>query len=99
MWNEKPQNWDALKAPFRGGAQGSMIIVTTRSEDVASIMRTTSSSHHLNVLIDKSFLPRHYNADSSDTITDSTNVFTAAECLFPIRYHSFSTGLLFGSMI
>ena len=50
VWNEKPQNWDALKAPFRGGAQGSMIIVTTRSEDVASIMRTTSSSHHLDVL-------------------------------------------------
>ena len=50
VWNEKPQNWDALKAPFRAGAQGSMIIVTTRSEDVASIMRTTSSSHHLDVL-------------------------------------------------
>ncbi|RVW74186.1 putative disease resistance protein RGA3 [Vitis vinifera] len=50
VWNEKPQNWDALKAPFRAGAQGSMIIVTTRNEDVASIMRTTASSHHLDVL-------------------------------------------------
>ena len=50
VWNEKPQNWDTLKAPFRGGAQGSMIIVTTRSEEVASIMRTTTSSHHLHVL-------------------------------------------------
>ncbi|XP_034680739.1 putative disease resistance RPP13-like protein 1 [Vitis riparia] len=50
VWNEKPQNWDALKAPFRAGAQGSMIVVTTRNEDVASIMRTTASSHHLDVL-------------------------------------------------
>ncbi|KAL6326055.1 hypothetical protein AAG906_000930 [Vitis piasezkii] len=50
VWNEKPQNWDALKAPFRAGAQGSMIIVTTRNEEVASIMRTTASSHHLDVL-------------------------------------------------
>ena len=50
-------------------------------------------------LIDKSFFPRHYNVDSSDATTDSTNVFMAAECLFPIRYHSFSTSLLFGSVI
>ncbi|RVW74202.1 putative disease resistance RPP13-like protein 1 [Vitis vinifera] len=50
VWNEKPQNWDALKAPFSVGAQGSMIIVTTRNEDVASLMRTTTSSHHLDVL-------------------------------------------------
>ncbi|XP_034680500.1 putative disease resistance RPP13-like protein 1 [Vitis riparia] len=50
VWNEKLQNWDALKAPFSVGAQGSMIIVTTRNEYVASLMRTATSSHHLDVL-------------------------------------------------
>ena len=59
----------------------------------------TNVKVYLLKLIDKSFLPRHYNADSSDATTDSTNVFMAAECLFPIRYHSFSTSLLFGSVI
>ena len=44
VWNENPNHWDVLQAPFRVGAQGSVVIVTTRNENVASIMRTTTSS-------------------------------------------------------
>ncbi|XP_034680772.1 putative disease resistance RPP13-like protein 1 [Vitis riparia] len=52
IWNEDPSSWSTLQAPFRNGAQGSVVMVTTRLEDVASIMRTTSS-HHLSKLSDE----------------------------------------------
>uniref|UniRef100_F6HRT7 Disease resistance RPP13-like protein 1 n=1 Tax=Vitis vinifera TaxID=29760 RepID=F6HRT7_VITVI len=52
IWNEDPNSWSTLQAPFRNGAQGSVVMVTTRLEDVASIMRTTSS-HHLSKLSDE----------------------------------------------
>ncbi|XXG50768.1 hypothetical protein AAC387_Pa02g4703 [Persea americana] len=39
MWNEDPLEWERLKGYLRG-AQGSKIIVTTRSEKVALIMGT-----------------------------------------------------------
>ena len=40
VWIENPNTWSELQAPLKGGA-GSVIIVTTRSERVGSIMRTT----------------------------------------------------------
>ncbi|RVX13424.1 Disease resistance protein RGA2 [Vitis vinifera] len=52
IWNENPNNWSVLQAPFRVGAHGSFVMVTTRNENVASIMRTTAS-YHLNELSDK----------------------------------------------
>ncbi|KAJ9685545.1 hypothetical protein PVL29_017542 [Vitis rotundifolia] len=41
IWNESPDNWSTLQAPLKAGAQGSVIIATTRNEKVASIMGTT----------------------------------------------------------
>ncbi|KAM6602452.1 hypothetical protein CsatA_022061 [Cannabis sativa] len=49
LWSEDYDFWDTLRMFFNVGAQGSKIIVTTRSEKVASIVGTTAS-HHLNVL-------------------------------------------------
>ncbi|XP_057498838.1 putative disease resistance RPP13-like protein 1 [Actinidia eriantha] len=40
VWNDSPGEWDILKAPFMVGACGSKIIVTTRNQSVAFIMRT-----------------------------------------------------------
>ncbi|XP_034703506.1 putative disease resistance protein RGA1 [Vitis riparia] len=52
IWNENPDIWSTLQAPLKAGAQGSVIIATTRNEQVASIMRT-ASSYHLNELLDE----------------------------------------------
>ncbi len=51
VWNEDHNEWDNLRTSLRGGGEGSKIVVTTRSEKVASIMGTTYI-HHLNGLSD-----------------------------------------------
>ncbi|XP_052487464.1 putative disease resistance RPP13-like protein 1 [Gossypium raimondii] len=40
VWNENYAVWEQLSIPFKFGAQNSKIIVTTRNESVADIMRT-----------------------------------------------------------
>jgi len=39
-WNEKYEDWATLQAPFRAGATGSKIIITTRNDEVASSVCT-----------------------------------------------------------
>ncbi|KAJ9685486.1 hypothetical protein PVL29_017504 [Vitis rotundifolia] len=43
VWNEKSLRWDLLQAPFNVAARGSVVLVTTRNETVASIVRTMPS--------------------------------------------------------
>ncbi|XP_065868285.1 putative disease resistance protein RGA3 [Euphorbia lathyris] len=38
VWTEKESDWELLRLPFRAGAVGSKIVVTTRSKKVATIM-------------------------------------------------------------
>nr|AAK61315.1 NBS-LRR resistance-like protein B8 [Phaseolus vulgaris]AAK61319.1 NBS-LRR resistance-like protein B8 [Phaseolus vulgaris] len=40
VWNERPAEWEAVRTPLSYGAPGSRILVTTRSEKVASSMRS-----------------------------------------------------------
>ncbi|PPR81982.1 hypothetical protein GOBAR_AA38732 [Gossypium barbadense] len=43
VWNENPNAWEELRIHFSFGAQNSKIIVTTRHENVAAIMKTGQS--------------------------------------------------------
>ncbi|KAJ9685557.1 hypothetical protein PVL29_017554 [Vitis rotundifolia] len=52
VWNQDPIRWSSLKKTLRAGALGSAVLLTTRHEDVASIMRT-SPSYHLGELSDE----------------------------------------------
>jgi len=40
LWNENKPKWEELQKPLMFGVQGSMIVVTTRSKEVASTMRS-----------------------------------------------------------
>ncbi|KAJ6944462.1 disease resistance RPP13-like protein 1 [Populus alba x Populus x berolinensis] len=53
VWNEDYFEWDKLLTPLKFGAQGSKILVTTRNESVASVMRTVPT-HHLKELTEDS---------------------------------------------
>ncbi|CAL5440551.1 unnamed protein product [Camellia sinensis] len=45
VWNENRNDWEVLQVPFSIGANGSKIIVTTRSKIVSSMMGTTPAYH------------------------------------------------------
>ncbi|XP_062119316.1 putative disease resistance RPP13-like protein 1 [Humulus lupulus] len=75
VWCEKYDFWDTMRVIFRVGAQGSKIIVTTRSLKVASIVGTTGF-RHLNELNEEACLKlfvkivsrnEEFTADSDST--------------------------------
>ncbi|RWR86307.1 putative Nbs-lrr resistance protein [Cinnamomum micranthum f. kanehirae] len=49
VWNENHSEWEKLKVPLNGAAQGSRIVVTTRSRKVAEVMEATHI-HNLGIL-------------------------------------------------
>ncbi|ESR52394.1 hypothetical protein CICLE_v10010866mg, partial [Citrus x clementina] len=49
VWNEDPEAWRKLKSLLLGGANGSKILVTTRSRKVASIMGTRGGTTGYNL--------------------------------------------------
>ncbi|XVF83136.1 hypothetical protein PTKIN_Ptkin16aG0109300 [Pterospermum kingtungense] len=70
VWHENYVDWEELKCPFNFGAKNSKIIVTTRNERVASIMRTLPI-YHLTVLSDKDcwdLFAKHAFVDTSPSM-------------------------------
>jgi hypothetical protein len=69
VWNENCADWEVLSNPFKSVAPGSMVIVTTRNDSVASIMRT-APTHRLNTLLEDdcwSLFAKHaFYDDNSD---------------------------------
>ncbi|KAL5541322.1 hypothetical protein UlMin_044582 [Ulmus minor] len=55
MWNENYDDLEVMSIPFQYGAQGSKIIVTTRSHKVANILRS-ASTYSLKILSDENCL-------------------------------------------
>ncbi|XP_042518513.1 putative disease resistance protein RGA3 [Macadamia integrifolia] len=49
VWNKDPENWEILKEPLKSGSEGSKVIVSTRSCNVAKII-ATDYTHHLDIL-------------------------------------------------
>ncbi|XP_024929131.3 putative disease resistance protein At3g14460 [Ziziphus jujuba] len=50
VWNEDYFLWEEVKKPFQYGACGSKVIVTTRNESVASVMRNNVPSYQLPIV-------------------------------------------------
>ncbi|KAE8676369.1 Gibberellin-regulated family protein [Hibiscus syriacus] len=70
VWNEKYVDWEELRSPFGFGAKNSKIVVTTRSENVASIMRTVPT-YPLNILSDEDcweLFAKHAFVDTSPSM-------------------------------
>ncbi|KAL5565896.1 hypothetical protein UlMin_029060 [Ulmus minor] len=55
VWHENYDDWEVMSRPFQNGAQGSKIVVTTRSDKVAKIMRSVST-YSLKILSDEDCL-------------------------------------------
>ncbi|KAK8928371.1 putative disease resistance protein RGA3 [Platanthera zijinensis] len=56
VWSESQEKWDKLRTLLAVGGKGSQILVTTRSERVASIMGTVSPYRLLNLTLNDCWL-------------------------------------------
>lgn len=73
VWCEKSIDWDVFLAPFRSAAEGSKIVVTTRSEVVSSLVGTIptyhleglSDDHCWSLFASRAFKDRNFHAYSS----------------------------------
>ncbi|KAF2319715.1 hypothetical protein GH714_018190 [Hevea brasiliensis] len=67
VWNKNYDHWNTLRSPLMYGAPGSRVIVTTRDEDIARMMKTIQY-HNLNCISDedcwKLFLDHAFDSGS-----------------------------------
>ncbi|MED6106620.1 hypothetical protein PIB30_005897 [Stylosanthes scabra] len=52
VWHDQKDTWEHLLKPFQHGNHGSKILLTTRSEKVASVVATTELHYQLSLLSD-----------------------------------------------
>ncbi|KAM2601757.1 hypothetical protein TB1_039243 [Malus domestica] len=74
LWNVNYHNWNLLQVPFLYAAGGSKVMITTRSETVASIVRNVPT-HYLEPLSDEdcwSLILKHALGDSN--IVEHSNI-------------------------
>ncbi|KAL2326232.1 hypothetical protein Fmac_025290 [Flemingia macrophylla] len=79
VWSKNYNEWKKLVAPFIGAARGSSVIVTTRSAEVANMMRsTTVESHYVNPLSDEDcasvFMQHAFRSKTPDANNDFTEL-------------------------
>lgn len=60
VWSPKLGQWEELIKPLRNGAMGSRILVTTRKEEVATLMKATAQIIHLKQLSEEFCLTLFY---------------------------------------
>ncbi|KAM5556306.1 putative disease resistance protein RGA3 [Rosa sericea] len=64
VWSPKSSQWEELIKPLRNGAMGSRVLVTTRNENVATLMKATTQMIPLKELGEAFCLSLfYYNAD------------------------------------
>ncbi|PRQ59381.1 putative P-loop containing nucleoside triphosphate hydrolase, leucine-rich repeat domain, L [Rosa chinensis] len=64
VWNPRHTQWEELVKPFCHGAMGSRVLVTTRNEEVATLMKATTHVIHMKQLSEEFCLSLfYYNAD------------------------------------
>ncbi|XP_062009732.1 disease resistance protein RGA2-like [Rosa rugosa] len=79
VWTENPKKWESLKLPviMQSCAEGSRILVTTRKQGVAKMMRATSSMIHLDKLSDRDCLALFNSIAFLDRKEDEADEFGA----------------------
>ncbi|XP_050130899.1 putative disease resistance protein RGA3 isoform X2 [Malus sylvestris] len=76
VWTEDSTQWDQLKVPLmRNSAEGSRILVTTRKERVASMMRSTTFTINLGELGEQHCLSIFNHMAFSNREADEDGVF------------------------
>ncbi|XP_020967847.1 putative disease resistance RPP13-like protein 1 isoform X1 [Arachis ipaensis] len=53
VWHDQRETWEDFLKPFRYGSNGSKILLTTRSEKVASVFATNNLHYRLSLLLEE----------------------------------------------
>ncbi|MED6178222.1 hypothetical protein PIB30_105528, partial [Stylosanthes scabra] len=74
VWEERRDMWEDFLKPFRYGNNGSKILLTTRSENVASVFANTNLHYPLSLLSEEDtwgLLHNKYNEEDWENILES----------------------------
>ncbi|KAK9913616.1 hypothetical protein M0R45_037426 [Rubus argutus] len=75
VWSPTLGQWEELIKPLRNGAMGSRILVTTRKEEVATLMKATAQIIHLKQLSEEFSLSLFYYHADFEISSDESKMF------------------------